>query len=62
MSSENEINFLETLIAKRPRITSYDSGFEHSLEHLIGVRQLVEEADREMFFAASELDKLLTTR
>lgn len=28
----------------RPVITSYDSGYEHSLEHLIFVRHLVDQA------------------
>ena len=31
--------------ADRPIITSYDSGYEHGLEHLIHVRCLVEEAE-----------------
>jgi len=26
----------------RPRVTSYDSGYEHSLEHWLAVQQLVE--------------------
>lgn len=30
--------------ADRPVITSFDSGYEHGLEHLIFVRQLVDEA------------------
>ncbi len=30
---------------QRPRITSYDSGYEHSLDHFIEVRRLVAEAD-----------------
>jgi len=25
----------------RPRVTSYDCGYEHSLEHWVGVQQLV---------------------
>ena len=29
----------------QPRVTSYDSGYEHSLEHWLGVRQLVEAAE-----------------
>lgn len=32
--------------AARPVLTSYDSGYEHSLEHLIEVRCLVEEENR----------------
>jgi hypothetical protein len=34
--------------ADRPIITSYDSGYEHGLEHLILVRSLVEEAAEEV--------------
>ena len=34
--------------ADRPLITSYDSGYEHGLEHLIHVRSLVEEAAEEV--------------
>jgi len=35
------------LAAPRPTVTSFDSGYEHSLEHLLEVRGLVEEADEE---------------
>jgi len=31
----------------RPRVTSYDSGYEHSLEHWLAVQQLVEGAEAE---------------
>jgi hypothetical protein len=31
----------------RPRVTSYDSGYEHSLEHWLAVQQLVEAAEAE---------------
>ncbi len=31
----------------RPRIDSYDSGFEHSIEHLIELRMMVESSDEE---------------
>ena len=31
----------------RPRVTSYDSGYEHSLEHWLEVKQLVEAAAAE---------------
>jgi hypothetical protein len=31
----------------RPVLTSYDSGYEHSLEHWVELQRLVEEADRE---------------
>ena len=30
---------------RRPLITSYDSDYEHSLEHYVAVRRLVDEAD-----------------
>lgn len=32
----------------RPVITSYDSGYEHSLEHMIEVQRLVAEAAQEI--------------
>ncbi len=35
------------IAAPRPTVTSFDSGYEHSLEHLMQVRLLVEEADEE---------------
>jgi hypothetical protein len=31
----------------KPNITSYDSGYEHSVEHWIEVRQMVEEEESE---------------
>jgi hypothetical protein len=31
----------------RPLVTSYDSGYEHSLEHWLAVQQLVEAAEAE---------------
>lgn len=34
-------------VPDRPSVTSFDSGYEHSLEHLLEVRALVEEADQE---------------
>ncbi len=37
----------ETNIAHGPHTTSYDSGYEHSLEHWTEVRRLVEEAGAE---------------
>jgi hypothetical protein len=33
--------------AQRPQVTSYDSGYEHSIEHLAEVKFLMEEADEE---------------
>jgi len=32
----------------KPRVTSYDSGYEHSIEHWIEVRQMVEESDEKI--------------
>ena len=32
----------------RPLVTSYDLGYEYSLQHYIEVKCLVEEADREL--------------
>ena len=32
----------------KPRITSYDSGYEHSIEHLVELRLLVEESDEQI--------------
>jgi hypothetical protein len=37
----------QTAFAKRPQVISYDSGYEHSIEHLIEVRHLVEESAEE---------------
>jgi hypothetical protein len=31
----------------RPSVTSFDSGYEHSFDHYVDVRLLVEDADRE---------------
>lgn len=38
----------EMAAAERLPVTSYDSGYEHSLEHWISVQHLVEEADEEL--------------
>jgi hypothetical protein len=38
---------LETKPASRPVLTSYDTGYEHSVEHLIELRRTVEEAAKE---------------
>jgi hypothetical protein len=32
---------------ERPQVTSYDSGYEHSIEHLAEVKFLMEEAEEE---------------
>lgn len=41
-------NGLSNELEGTPILTSYDSGYEHSLEHLVYVRHLVEEADAEL--------------
>jgi hypothetical protein len=41
-------SFVETESRLRPALTSYDTGFEHSLDHHVEVRRKVEEADREL--------------
>jgi hypothetical protein len=33
--------------AGRPQVTSFDSGYEHSFDHYLDVKLLVEDADRE---------------
>ncbi len=43
------------LAAPRHPVTSFDSGYEHSLEHLIQVRELVEEADQDNELGAEYL-------
>ena len=34
--------------SSKPQVISYDSGYEHSIEHLIELRQLVEESDEQI--------------
>ncbi|HZQ25636.1 MAG TPA: hypothetical protein VFA89_22795 [Terriglobales bacterium] len=34
----------EPTLPSRPVLTSYDTGFEHSVEHLLELRRLVEDA------------------
>jgi hypothetical protein len=38
---------LETKPATRPVLASYDTGYEHSVEHLVELRRMVEEAAKE---------------
>ncbi len=47
MPAQLTIDSVRTELKVRPVITSYDSGYEHSLEHLSQVQRLVKEADRE---------------
>jgi hypothetical protein len=44
----------------RPLITSYDSGHEHSFEHYLEVRRIVEEAHEEFMNAAVEEEENVT--
>lgn len=46
---------LESGAVTRPLVTSYDSGYEHSLEHWAKVRRLVEDADQEPVSTALSL-------
>jgi hypothetical protein len=36
-----------TSVTLRAKVSSYDTGYEHSLEHLIDVQKIVDEADAE---------------
>jgi hypothetical protein len=36
-----------TLSESRPRVTSYDTGYEHSLEHWLEVQKMVQAGDAE---------------
>jgi hypothetical protein len=48
MSRNYEIKSPQKSTTAKPRITSYDSGYEHSIEHLIELRLLVEESDEQI--------------
>ncbi len=43
----------------KPKITSYDSGYEHSVEHWIEVRQMVEEESEEHITVLTESRELV---
>lgn len=49
MTREVQINLPTMQIAAtgRPLLISYDSGYEHSLEHWMDLQQRVEEADKD---------------
>ncbi|MGA2353011.1 MAG: hypothetical protein ABSG02_00845 [Terriglobales bacterium] len=38
---------LPSRTAGRPSVTSYDSGYEHSFDHYVDVKFLLEDAERE---------------
>jgi hypothetical protein len=44
----------KTTFKSSPVVRSYDTGFEHGVEHMLTVRQLVEEADAEPLIAKPE--------
>ena len=43
----------------KPMITSYDSGYEHSFEHYVDVRGLVDEAHEEWLKPAPDAEPTL---
>jgi hypothetical protein len=48
MTYNNEIQLQrKNASANRPQVTSYDSGYEHSIEHLMEVRLLMQESEEE---------------
>ncbi|HEV2699226.1 MAG TPA: hypothetical protein VGU90_14615 [Terriglobales bacterium] len=47
--------------SSKPLITSYDSGYEHSFEHYVDVRGLVDEAHEEWLKPAPSAAKLIAT-
>ena len=53
MSYKNETEVQKTTAA-RPLVTSYDSGHEHSIEHWIEVRIMVEEFEEETTVMAKQ--------
>jgi hypothetical protein len=56
MTYEVRINLPTTQIAAgRPLLSSYDSGYEHSLEHWIDLQHRVEEADKDPLPAPTQL-------
>ncbi len=48
MSHDTEIKYKNGNTNTRPQVTSYDSGYEHSYEHWIEVRRLVEESEEQI--------------
>jgi hypothetical protein len=39
--------YLSNQTLARPLITSYDSGYEHSLDHYVDIKLLLQDADQE---------------
>jgi hypothetical protein len=59
MSHNHEIKCPATNEIAKPHVTSFDSGYEHSIEHLIQVRQMVEESDHEQITVTEEVRELV---
>jgi hypothetical protein len=46
MSFETRLrSHIQAASARRPEVTSYDSGYEHSMEHWIELRMMVEDIE-----------------
>jgi hypothetical protein len=58
MSHNTEIKYKNGNENTRPQVSSYDSGYEHSYEHWIEVRQLVEDFE-EQITVVEETSELL---
>lgn len=48
MVQNNEIKNQSKSATARPKVTSYDSGYEHSIEHWMELRLLVAESEAEI--------------
>ena len=48
MSQNYDIKYPRKTTSAKPRVTSYDSGYEHSIEHWIEVRRMVEDSEEEV--------------
>lgn len=51
MSHISVINHKTDAAVVRPCVTSYDSGYEHSIEHWVEVRQMVEDFEEKVTLA-----------
>ncbi len=48
MAQNNELKNQSKSATARPKVTSYDSGYEHSYEHWMEVRLMVSESEEEV--------------
>lgn len=53
MSESNKTKLQNNIKSGRPQVTSYDSGYEHSIEHWFETRLLVELEDDAIEFGVS---------